>query len=187
MDKRLLNPESTLIRMRPLTESDIPFVFEIRRSERSTMMNPTSPDIAEQYSYFEKYLDRLNNGDEIYYMIHDKKLNLDIGVVRLTEIRREKVFGWESLILKSESTPGCFLDISASIYAMGFEWLEKEECGPWVVMKSNERVMKVHEVIDIARKVDEDDLRWFVSAKKSNFEVKIEKLRRRGFGRIHDY
>ncbi len=187
MDKRLLNPESTLIRMRPLTESDIPFIFEIRRSDRSTKMNPTSPEISDQYSYFERYLDRFNSGDEIYYMIHDKKLDRDIGVVRMTEILGEKHFGWESLILKSESTPGCFLDVSASIYAMGFEWLKKEECGPWVVMKSNERVMKVHEMIDIARKVDEDDMRWFVSVKKIDFEGKIEKLRRKGFGRIHDY
>jgi len=186
LDKRLLNPESTLIRMRPLTESDIPFVFDIRHSERAHLLNPTSPDISDQYLYYENYLERFFSGDEVYYMICDKKLDADVGVVRLTRILEERSFGWEALVMKPETTPGCAIDVAATIFSMGFEWLSKEECGPWVVPKANKRVMKMHEMMEIAGKIGEDDARWFVSAKKADFEMKIEKMRNRGFGRIHD-
>jgi len=186
LDKRLLNPESTLIRMRPLTQLDVPFVFEIRHSERAHLLNPTSPDIAVQYSYYENYLERFKSGDEIYYMIHDKKSNLDVGVVRMTRILASNTFGWEALVMKPESTPGCAIDVATSIFSMGFEWLNKEECGPWIVPMGNKRVMKMHEMMEIARKVGEDESGWFVSAKRADFQAKIEKLRNRGFGRIHD-
>ena len=186
MDNRILNPESTLIRMRPLTQLDVPFVFDIRHSKRAQLLNPTSPDIADQYLYHENYLERFSSGDEVYYMIHDKKLNRDVGIVRMTRIGERDGFGWEGLVMDPETTPGSAVDVAATVYSMGFEWLRKEECGPWVVPRGLKRVMKMHEMMGIARKIGEDDASWFVSAKKADFEVKIEKLRNKGFGRIHD-
>jgi hypothetical protein len=186
LDERLLNTESSLIKMRPATVEDVPFIFDIRHSPRGQWLNVTSPEIADQYSYFDKYLQRYENGDEIYFMIHDKKKGRDSGIVRMTRILEPKNFGWEGLVMTPDSTPGCALDVAASIYSMGFDWLERDECGPWKVLKANVRVMRMHELMKIARKIGEEDLNWLVSVKKSDFVVGIDSLRARGFGRIHD-
>ena len=186
MHSQLLSPQSSLIRMRPATIADVPFIFNIRHSQRGQWLNATSPNIADQYSYFEQYLQRYENGDEIYYVIFDKKLGRDTGIVRMTRILEEVNFGWEGLVMEPVTTPGCALDVAASIYSMGFDWLNRSECGPWKVLKSNIRVMKMHEMMNIAKKVGEDDLNWLVSVAKPDFVAGIGSLRARGFGRIHE-
>lgn len=184
MDERLLHPESTLVRMRPAQVEDVPFIFDIRHSQRGQWLNATSPDIADQYVYFENYLKRFDADDEIYYMINDKRQNRDVGIVRLTRISERTGFGWEGLVIDSEATPGCAVDLSASIYSIGFEWLNREECGPWKVRKGNS-VMKMHAFMGVARTVGEDEHHWHVSVQKEDFLNGIERLRKRGFGRIH--
>ena len=186
MDNRILNPESTLIRMRPATVEDVPFIFGIRHSVRGQWLNTTSPDIADQYTYFENYLNRFEENEEIYFVIFDKKLNRDVGIVRMTRIGERDGFGWEGLVMDPETTPGSALDVAATVYSMGFDWLERAECGPWKVLKSNSRVMRMHEMMGLAKTVDEDDLNWIVSVKRDDFVAGIEQLRRRGFGRIND-
>jgi hypothetical protein len=186
LDRRLLSPESTLIRMRPATIEDVPYIFDIRHSERGQWLNATSPDIADQYSYFRSYEMRFNASDEVYFIIFDKKLGRDTGIVRMTRISETENFGWEGLVMEPETTPGCAIDVSATIYSLGFELLGRNECGPWKVLKSNSRVMKMHEVMGVAKKRDEDILNWIVSVEREDFLVGIEKLRKRGFGRIHD-
>lgn len=186
MDRRLLSPESSLIRMRPATVEDVPYIFDIRHSLRGQRLNVTSPDIADQYSYFEQYLQRYENCDEIYFMIFDKKLGRDTGIVRMTRMLEAENFGWEGLVMEAITTPGCALDVAASIYSMGFDWLRRDECGPWKVLKSNTRVMRMHEMMNVAKKVGEDDFNWFVSVKEPEFVAGIGSLRAKGFGRIHD-
>lgn len=186
MDKRLLTPESTLISMRPMTIDDVEFIFRIRHSERGQWLNVTSPDIKDQYIYFENYLQRFRAGDEIYYMIHDKGRGLDSGIVRMTRILETEGFGWEGLVLQPETTPGCAIDVAATVYSMGFDWLGRNECGPWRVLKANSRVMRMHQQMGVARQVGEDENNWLVSVNREDFTHGIESLRRRGFGRIHN-
>lgn len=186
MDERVLHPESTLISMRPMTPNDVPFIFDIRHSERGKWLNTTSPDIRDQYTYFDTYLQRFRDGDEIYYMIHDKRRSQDVGIVRMTRIAETEGFGWEGLVLKPETTPGCAIDVAASVYSMGFDWLGRTECGPWKVLKTNTRVMRMHQMMGVARTVGEDENNLLVSVTRENFYSGIEALRKRGFGRIHD-
>lgn len=186
MDERLLNPESTLVRMRPAQVEDVPFIFNIRHSQRGQWLNATSPDIADQYIYFDQYLKRFEANDEIYYMINDKRLNRDVGIVRMTRISESTGFGWEGLVMEPDTTPGCALDVASTVYSMGFDWLGRSECGPWKVLKRNTRVMRMHDMMGVARKVGEDPENWLVSVKRYDFEAGVAFLRKRGFGRIHD-
>lgn len=179
-------PESSLIQMRPATIDDVPYTFAIRHSLRAKTLHPTSPDIADQYKYFELYLQRFESGDEIYFIIFDKKLGRDTGIVRMTRILEKENFGWEGMIMEPTSTPGSATDVAASIYSMGFDWLGRNECGPWKVLKSSKRVLKWHEIMSVAKVVGEDDKYWIVSVKRADFRAGIGSLRSRGFGRVHD-
>jgi hypothetical protein len=170
--------------MRPAQVEDVPFIFDIRHSQRGQWLNATSPDIADQYVYFDNYLKRFEQNDEIYYMINDKRQNRDVGIVRLTRISETRGFGWEGLILEPDATPGCAIDLSASIYSIGFDWLNREECGPWKVRKGN-GVMRMHTFMGVARTVGEDEDHWLVSVQRADFDDGIGRLRKRGFGRIH--
>lgn len=184
MDDRLLRPESTLVSMRPMTVDDVQYIFDIRHSARGRWLNTTSPDIGDQYIYFEKYLERFHDDDEIYYMIRDKRREQDTGIVRMTRLSESVGFGWEGLVLEEETTPGCAIDVAAVVYSMGFDWLNRETCGPWKVLKSNTRVMRMHQMMGVARAIGEDETNWLVSVTRENFYSGIQSLRRRGFGRI---
>lgn len=172
--------------MRPMTTDDVQFIFDIRHSERGQWLNTTSPDIRDQYKYFENYLNRFRDGDEIYYMIRDKRCSHDVGIVRMTRISETVGFGWEGLVLTPAATPGCAIDVAATVYSLGFDLLGRSECGPWKVLKTNTRVMRMHQMMGVARTVGEDENNWFVSVTRDNFYSGINSLRRRGFGRIHD-
>ena len=100
MNSELLNIKSKHIELRPATREDVPLIFELRRSERGSWLNTTSGDIALQYEYFERYLDRFLEGSEIYYVIIDRVAGEEVGIFRLTQINEEYGFGWEGLVMK---------------------------------------------------------------------------------------
>ena len=94
MNSELLNIKSKHIELRPATREDVPLIFELRRSERGSWLNTTSGDIALQYEYFERYLDRFLAGSEIYYVIIDRVSDEEVGIFRLTQINEEYGFCW---------------------------------------------------------------------------------------------
>lgn len=186
IDPALLTIETRLIRLRPATQDDVPLIFALRRSERGSWLNPTSPDIADQYRYFSSYEQRFRVGDEIYFVMEDKRQSRDAGVTRVTRIRESERFGWEGLIIDSNATPGCAIDLTLAVYAWGFNRAAKQICGPWGVLKNHSRVNRLHAAMGIAEIVGEDEKYWFYEVRAERFRERYPALAKRGLGMIVD-
>lgn len=161
MDERLLLVESKHLIFRSATVDDVPLIFDLRHSVRGKILNHTSPDIADQYSYFESYKERFEEGREIYYVIRDKKVDLDVGIFRLTNIDKSICVGWEGLVIGERSSPFLAVDICASVYEMSFKILGRSELGPWKVRPDNSVMIKIHNYMKVARQISEID-NWLI-------------------------
>lgn len=186
MDSRLLKIDASIVTLRAAEVSDVPFIFELRRLERSNFMYPISPEIRLQYDYFQKYIERYIAGEEIYFIIFDKIMGSYNGLLRLTRINETSGFGFESLIMKLASTPGAAIDAIAAVYAIGFKYLGREICGPFLVPKENSRVIKLHHAMGVARQIDEDQQFLHFSVTRDDYLSGEGRLTRMGFGNI-DY
>lgn len=133
---------------RPLEASDIPFVFALRRSPHS-QLHPVSEFIEDQYRYFEQYQERFLGGLEVYYLLADRHSNKQIGLVRLTRIDHFEEFSWDSLIFLQDAEPFFAIDAYIAIFETGFTILKRKQCGPFPVLKSNERIQRLHRTMGI--------------------------------------
>ena len=186
MDSNLLCLETKNTRLEPLTKGDVEFLFELRRGLRSVSMKPISPQIDEQYFYFEKYQEKFAEGTEIYYKIIDKSTGIRAGVVRLTEINKEETFCWESLVTTAETRPIVAIDTFCLIYRAGFEILHRKLCSPFTVPKLNTRVIKLHELMGMADRVGEVDDYWMYQVTNEKYKNGIVRMIRLGFGVVND-
>jgi len=184
IDPRLLNVRTNYCTLRPLEVADVPLIFDLRSEEREQFLNPISRDIGAQYAYFERYLDRFRAGDEIYYAITDKRLQEDVGVVRLTDILQPSWCNWHSLIVKASASPQVGIDVCATFYAMAFDVLGKNICGPWPVRRSFRKMISLHERMKMAKPVREDDEYYYYQVSVDDFKAHAPALRRTSFGVI---
>lgn len=186
MNSELLNIKSKHIELRPATLDDVPLIFELRRSQRGSWLNVTSDDISLQYDYFEKYLDRFNEGSEIYYVIVDRVNGLDVGIFRLTRINEEAGFGWEGLVMSPNASPNAPIDICATVYELGFMKLNRQICGPWTIKHGNRPMLTIHKYMDTAFEVDSDSEVLYYAVKRDDYLRRRDWLQRRGYGVIEN-
>lgn len=182
INDELLFVESELISLRPANRSDVPLIYALRRSSRAKFLNPTSPDISHQYEYYENYLMRHNSGDEIYFVICDKRQKRDVGVTRVTNLTQHGRFGWEGLVIDSDATPGVAIDAIVTIYATGFLGAKKSVCGPWKVPKGHLRVQRLHKNMGIAKIIDTEREHFIYQALREDFVREWPKFVKQGFG-----
>lgn len=182
IDVRLLDLETNYCRIRPLERADVPLVYRLRRESRDQYLNPILEDISHQYEYYESYLSRYESGDEIYYVIHDLKLGEDVGVVRLTDIQEGPRYNWHSLIVLRNASPQIGIDICVMFYAIGFDILGKETCGPWPVKKSFTKMVRLHEYMKMAKIVEEDQEYYYYQVEAPDYQAISPALRRASFG-----
>ena len=182
MDERLLLVESKHLIFRPATVDDVPLIFDLRHSVRGKMLNHTSQDIADQYSYFESYKKRFEDGQEIYYVIRDKNIDLDVGIFRLTNIDKSTSVGWEGLVIGERSSPFLAVDICASVYEISFNILGRSELGPWKVRPDNAVMIGIHNYMKVARQISEIDNRLVYQVKHGSYTSRRHWLHNRGFG-----
>lgn len=186
MIEKLELVQSSIVKLRAATINDVPLIYSLRTSPGGAFLNSISLDIADQYIYFDKYLERNNAGKEIYYIIHDRKIGDDVGIVRFTGIDEEYAFSWESLIIRPGCTPGVAIDVHATIYGLGFNVLDRQLCGPWEIKKNNEHMLRIHQLMDVAFMVGEHNNCWLYSARREDFVKREKYFTDRGFGRV-DY
>ena len=182
MNERTHHFETRLISIRPATRSDVPLIFGLRRSERGNWLNPTSPDIDDQYEYFDRYHGRFAAGEEIYFVMFDKRREVDCGITRVTRLHSPDRFGWEGLIIDKNATPGCAVDLTTLIYLWGFSIAEKNVCGPWGVLKHHDRVNQLHKAMGVAKVTSEDDNYWYYEVYRKDFLEWYPRFSKRGFG-----
>jgi hypothetical protein len=186
LDDRLLNIKSRHLSLRPATEADVPLIFDLRRSERGQFLNPTSPDIAQQYEYFERYSERFEAGDEIYYVVEDNHTCSECGIFRLTRITNAPKIGWEGLILNQSASPMAGIDICATVYEVAIVMLGRTELGPWAIKPSNRPMLQIHKYMGTAFQVGQDAETLWYSVKSDEYLKRREWLQCRGFGVIND-
>lgn len=185
MDSNLLSLETQNTRLEPLAHEDVEFLFELRSGLRSVFMKPISPHIDDQYIYFEKYLERFNEGVEIYYKITDKLTGVRAGVVRLTEIDEYETFCWESMVTTHGTRAVVAIDTFCLIYRAGFEILKRKLCSPFIVPKLNKRVIKLHEMMGMADRIGQDGDYWLYQVTEEKYKSGIGRMSRLGFGVVN--
>jgi hypothetical protein len=184
MIKDLQYVQSRFLELHPIIREDIPFIYDLRTQTPNNFLNPISSDIAEQYAYYEKYLEKYNRGSEIYYKILDKAKKRYCGVVRLTEIDEAHVFNWQSLVVAKDSSPQIGIDIMLVIYSLGFENLNRSICGPWPVDLRFKEIFSIHKFIGMTDLQGQDENFASLVVTKERFLEKIGMFRARGLGVI---
>ena len=179
-----LNINTSLISLRPVIEADAKFIYDLRHSELGAFLKPTSSDIKDQEQYLSEYLTRFKAGDEVYYVIGDLRAGREVGVTRITKLNSAELFGWESLIISKNASPGVAIDAIFLIYKIGFQLLGKTVCGPWAVQKENSRVNRLHQLMLIAEKVSEDNEHFYYRVSGESFVERQKYFESRGFGKI---
>lgn len=167
----------------------MPFVYDLRREGREQFLNPIPEGIEHQYAYFDQYLPQFEAGEQIYYLIRDLQKDEDVGVVRLTDLKADSWYNWHSLIVRTSASPQVGIDICIMFYAIGFDILGKDRCGPWPVRRTFEKMIRIHRIMKMAKAVSEDDEYFQYQVLRPDYEEHAPALRRTSFGvikGIHD-
>ncbi len=186
MFQNLMHVQSRFLELHPIAKEDVPFIYDLRTQTSKNYLNPISPNIQDQYLYFEKYLERFREGIEIYYKILDKQKNKFCGVVRLTEIDKKDIFNWQSLVIAKGCSPQIGIDIMLVIYSLGFELLNRNVCGPWPVDVRFKEIFQIHNYIGMVEQANEDERFIDLRVTRDRFLQRIGMFRTRGFGVIGD-
>lgn len=111
--------EGAAFRLRPLAVADAPFVVRLRTDETLTRyLNPTSPDIADQIAWTERYFER--EGD-FNFIVERRSTGEAEGVIALYDVEPGVQGQWGRWVL----APGSLAapESALSIYRFGIETL----------------------------------------------------------------
>ncbi len=164
--------------------NDAGLIFDLRTKREDNFLKITNGTVDDQKKYLEGYYKRFADREEIYYKILDLKTQKFSGILRLTQIQDDGVFNWQSFVVSSETSPNMPLDAMLMIYRIGFEFLSCEKCGPWEVDKEFVKMMKIHNLIKMAKIVDENEKYYLVAVQKSDYENNINKFLKMSYGRL---
>lgn len=182
-----MNPErmrfqTKKVELRSLDISDAELILRIRNSPRGSSLKQISHSLADQQEYMRNYLERFKAGDEVYFAIYSIATQDAIGLVRMTDLKQKTRFNWASLILTAESPPIVAIDTILAVYSIGFELLERRECGPFPVRKDVPRVLKLHQAIGMSQVSSIDDETIYLTTTSTEFKKRIDRYRKMGVG-----
>lgn len=162
--------------------SDAELIYDLRTNRKDNYLKVALGTVNDQKKYLENYFNLFSKREEIYYKILDLKTQKFSGVLRLTEINREKVFNWQSFIAYEESSPNLALDAMLMVYRIGFEFLKRDTCGPWIVDKDFSKMIKIHNFIKMAKITGEDEKYFFFAVQKTDYFDNVNKFLKMGYG-----
>jgi hypothetical protein len=174
--------KSNFCQLHHINISDAEMVYDLRVNRKDSFLKKTTGNIDDQKKYLEGYFERFIKMEEIYYKILDTKTNKFSGVLRLTEINSDKAFNWQSFVVSEESSPNVAIDAMIMIYRIGFDFLDRDFCGPWEVDKNFTKMVKIHNFIKMAKIVGEQDKYYLFSVKKIDYQNNINKFLKMGYG-----
>ena len=174
--------EGNFCKLIQISKSDFKLIHELRNS-RSEFIEPTG-DIESQKLYLKNYFKSFKKYEQIYFKVFDPIKSKFCGVFRLTEIKNKVNFNWESAVFNNEGSPYCFIDTMLMTYRIGFDYLNREFCGPWKVKKNNIRMMALHDKMKMVKIINEDDIYFSVKVEKKDYFSKIEKYKKLGFAHL---
>lgn len=162
---------------------DAELIFDLRtKRSKDNYLKITNGDVSDQKKYLEKYLERFNNHEEIYYKIFDIKNKQFSGVVRITELNKTLVFNWQSLVVFEFVNPNIVIDAILMIYRIGFDFLDRNICGKWEVDKNFIKMIKINKIMNMAKIVGENEKYFLFEVKKFDFVENYPRYKKMGFG-----
>ena len=123
------------------SKSDADLIVKLRGRSKRNHLKAGASNISDQLRYLENYNSNFLEKKEIYYKVFDKNKNSYNGLVRITELNNKKKFNWESLVFAEGCTPMAPIDAMMCIYTIGFDFLDKDICGPWAVDKEHNEMI----------------------------------------------
>lgn len=161
--------ETNFLIFEPISNGDVDFIYDLRSNRKDNYLKkiPKAKEI--QLHYLNQYQKKFYNNEEIYYKIIEKKNLSKAGLVRITNLKDKERIGWESLIIKSDAEPTTGLDACLSIYALTFDILKKKFLGPWIVTKDNQKMMKIHNYMNIIDILKENKNYFTLEVKKDKY------------------
>ena len=166
----------------PVDLGDVEFTYNVRAERKNSFLKPMEGSVENQRQYIKTYLNKFSRCEEVFYKIYDKTKERYVGVVRITELKSGTVVNWESLVVEQSCSPQVPIDVMLVVYGVVFDWLERDQCGPWIVDREFGSMMKIHKKIGMAKTVDSDDSHYHVLVEKRDFDARIEKYRRLNLG-----
>lgn len=168
------------------SKSDADLIVKLRGRSKRNHLKAGASNISDQLRYLENYNSNFLEKKEIYYKVFDKNKNSYNGLVRITELNNKKKFNWESLVFAEGCTPMAPIDAMMCIYTIGFDFLDKDICGPWAVDKEHNEMMKIHDfckMYTLSSKKDKN-YHWMYIEKKA-FYREIGRFHSMGLGSVN--
>ena len=172
-----------------IEETDNKIIYNLRKvSDESNLLYQKDYSLEAQKEYFRKnYLNNRKKRREIYFKINPiSNLIKTNGFVRITNLQNFSNFSWDSLIVANQSPPWFAIDITLSIYSLGFDYFKKKKCGLWTVPKKGLRVKNFHLKMGLAKIVKEDENFFYFNVSKKDYKNKIVDYKKLNIGRILD-
>ncbi len=165
-----------------VTLEDAEMIYDLRTNRKGSYLKPMQGNLDDQKEYLESYFGRFQRREEIYYKIFDVKAEKFCGILRITELQNEKVFNWQSFIVSETTSPNASIDAMLMVYRIGFEFLNRDSCGPWVVDKNFLKMIKIHDLIKMAKIVGGDEQYHYFAVQKADYESNINRFLKMSYG-----
>ena len=162
-------------------KSDAEFIFNLRKGHNASSLKVSGDKIQDQEQYLINYQSNFLSGREVYYKVRNKTADQFEALVRLTELNKDKVFNWESLISIPGGDPTTPIEIMLTIYKIGFEILGREVCGPWDVNNEHLSMQKIHKLVGMAKPISFGETYTKYSVVKADFDQQKTKFNSLGF------
>ena len=168
------------------SKSDADLIVKLRGRSKRNHLKAGASNIGDQLRYLENYNSNFLEKKEIYYKVFDKNKNSYNGLVRITELNNKKKFNWESLVFAEGCTPMAPIDAMMCIYTIGFDFLDKDICGPWAVDKKHNEMMKIHDFCKMytLSGIKDKNYHWMYIEKKA-FYREIGRFHSMGLGSVN--
>lgn len=172
----------------PVDLSDAEEIVTFRRSATDLQLNDTSVTVAEQRSYLDSYSERERRGSELYVKSTSSESGRTTAYFRLIRGESLGYFNWGSLVASPGSSPVERLDAILAAYGWGFIFNSASQCGPFPVLRTNTRIVKLHDRMGLADRVNTiDDLNvWFNVLRDRYLKSMQDVWSRRGIGVLQE-
>jgi len=72
------------------------------------------------------------------------------------------------------------------IFNIGFDYLDRDVCGPWKVKKGFKKMMKIHEIIGMTEILNENEDFYELIVRKNKYKEKANYFKRKNLGIIEN-
>jgi RimJ/RimL family protein N-acetyltransferase len=150
------------INFRLVEVTDAEFIFGLRMNPQyNSHLSKAMGTILDQVLWIEKYKEREMAGNEYYFVIEKRGLDIPIGTVRLYDfLANKESFCWGSWILSENKGVSSAIECALIIYDFAFNSLEFKS-SHFDVRKDNEKVISFHEKCGAIRVGDDEKNIYF--------------------------